>query len=111
MVNIYTVFRTTQDIDFAVDIESEGIMVEEYVSYLKEGNFNPLQDWKTAIEFAKKNKMLQYFNKSNYVKFDNYLIDIPNNQNSNIFLYTKLNLTFNACTNCAFIINPYLELL
>jgi hypothetical protein len=75
LVNIYTVFRTTQDIDFAVDIESEGIMVEEYVSYLEEGHFNPLQDWKTAIELAKKNKMLQYFDESNYVKFDNYLID------------------------------------
>ena len=75
LVNIYTVFRTTQDIDFVVDIESQGLTVEEYVSYLEEGNFNPLQDWETAIELAKENKMLQYFDKSNYVKFDNYLID------------------------------------
>ena len=81
LVNIYTVFRTTQDIDFAVDIESQGITVEEYVSYLKEGNFNPLQDWKTAIELAKENKMLQYFDKSNYVKFDNYLIDRDSSSN------------------------------
>ncbi|TFF93504.1 MAG: hypothetical protein EU544_05800 [Promethearchaeota archaeon] len=78
LVNIYSIFRTTQDIDFVVDIESQDIAIEEYVSYLKGGNFDPMQDWDNAILLSKETNILQYFDQKNYVKFDNYIIQRAN---------------------------------
>ena len=75
LVNIYTVFRATQDIDFVVDIQSKNISIEYYISLLKQNNFFPFQDWTTATLLAKETKIIQYFDKREIVKFDNYLID------------------------------------
>ena len=75
LVNIYTVFRATQDIDFVVDIQSKNISIEYYISLLKQNNFFPFQDWTTATLLAKETNIIQYFDKREIVKFDNYLID------------------------------------
>ena len=78
LVNIYSAFRTTQDIDFVVDLYSSNITIEEYVALLEKNNFNPLQDWETSIILAKDTMLLQYFDKNELIKLDNYLIDNHN---------------------------------
>lgn len=72
---VYSVFRTTQDIDFVVDLQSENVHLEKFVSLLKKNEFQPMQDWNSAIILARETKLLQYFDKHNRVKFDNYLLD------------------------------------
>lgn len=75
LVNLYAVFRATQDIDFVVDIQSNEIKIEQYVSLLENNKFLPLQDWNTTISLARETNLIQYFDEQNLVKFDNYLID------------------------------------
>ena len=75
LVNIYTVFRATQDIDFVVDLQTNNISIDKYVSLLKKNNFFPLQDGEKAIVLANESKLIQYLDKKEIVKFDNYLID------------------------------------
>jgi len=73
--SIYTVFRATQDIDFVVDLQSSNLSIEYYISLLKKNHFFPLQDWKTTAILARDSKIIQFFDKQDLVKFDNYLID------------------------------------
>ena len=75
LVNIYTVFRITQDIDFVVDIQSQRISINQYISILKNYNFIPMQDWQQAEFLAQDTNMLQYFDQNERVKFDNYILD------------------------------------
>ncbi|MFO8018711.1 MAG: hypothetical protein R6U96_08760 [Promethearchaeia archaeon] len=39
LANIHTVFRTTQDIDFIIDLQSKDIEFENYIVLLKKHNF------------------------------------------------------------------------
>jgi len=75
LVNIYSVFRMTQDIDFVVDLISNEMNIESYILQLQKFEFSPLQDWKTTISLAKQSKIIQFFDKQDVVKFDNYIID------------------------------------
>ena len=75
LVNIYTVFRITQDIDFVVDIQSQRISINQYISILKNYNFIPMQDWQQAEFLAQDTNLLQYFDQNERVKFDNYILD------------------------------------
>jgi hypothetical protein len=75
LANIYTVFRTTQDIDFVIDIQTQNISLEQYISLLQQNSFFPLQDWESAAIMARETNLLQFFDKQEVVKFDNYLID------------------------------------
>lgn len=75
LVPIYSTFRTTQDIDFVVDLPSKKISLQEYIKLLETNNFFPLQDWKSVEEFARETKLLQYFDQQEYIKLDNYIID------------------------------------
>ena len=75
LVNIYSVFRITQDIDFVVDFISNEMNIESYILQLQKFEFSPLQDWKTTISLAKQSKIIQFFDKQDVVKFDNYIID------------------------------------
>jgi len=75
LANVYTVFRITQDIDFVVDIHSKGISITQYISILKNYDFKPMQDWKQAEIIARETNILQYFDKNELVKFDNYILD------------------------------------
>lgn len=73
--NIYTVFRATQDIDFVIDLQSCNLSIEYYISLLQENHFLPPQDWTTTAILARDSKIIQFFDKQDTVKFDNYLID------------------------------------
>ena len=75
LVNIYSVFRMTQDIDFVVDLISNEMNIESYILQLQKFEFSPLQDWKTTISLANQSKIIQFFDKQDVVKFDNYIID------------------------------------
>jgi len=75
LVPIYSIFRTTQDIDFVIDLPIKKISLQEYIKLLEKNNFKPLQDWRSAEELAKETKLLQYFDEQEYIKFDNYIID------------------------------------
>ncbi len=75
LVNIYSVFRITQDIDFVVDIQSQGIDITQYISILKNYNFIPMQDWQQAEIIARETEIIQYFDQNERVKFDNYILD------------------------------------
>ncbi|MHA1147462.1 MAG: hypothetical protein ACTSR8_04390 [Promethearchaeota archaeon] len=75
LANVYSVFRLTQDIDFVVDTDSKGISINEYILILKKYNFIPMQDWHQAEILARETGILQYFDKNDRVKFDNYILD------------------------------------
>ncbi len=75
LVNIYATIRATQDIDFVVDIQSKNISIEDFVALLEKNDFQPFQDWRSSILLARDTKLLQYFDKEEIVKFDNYIID------------------------------------
>ncbi|MGV9202664.1 MAG: hypothetical protein ACOC44_01420 [Promethearchaeia archaeon] len=75
LANLYTIFRTTQDVDFVVDLQLVDINIEDYISLLKKNEFKPVQDWASTIKLAHEMDFLQYFDKDNLVKFDNYLIE------------------------------------
>jgi hypothetical protein len=78
--NLYTVFRLTQDIDFVIDIQSQNITINEYITILQNYDFIPMQNWDKAETLAQETNLLQFFDKNQRVKFDNYLID-RNDQN------------------------------
>ncbi len=73
--SLYTEIRTTKDIDFVVDLFSVNCSINSYVSLLQEHNFRAFQDWQTAISLAKQNKIIQFLDSQDKIKFDNYLVD------------------------------------
>ena len=75
LVNIYSIFRITQDIDFVVDIHSQRIDIKQYISILKGYFFIPIQDWHQAESLAQETQIIQYFDQNERVKFDNYILD------------------------------------
>ncbi len=75
LTNIYSDFRITRDIDFVVDIDSVNISIDEYVNFLKNKEFQPIQDWKTAIFLANESNFIQFLDKQGMIKFDNYFLD------------------------------------
>jgi len=75
LVSIYSETRTTQDIDFVVDIYSVNHNVDTYIEILKRNEFYPIQDWVSTSKLAKDIKLLQFLDKQQVIKFDNYIID------------------------------------
>ncbi len=75
LVSIYSETRTTQDIDFVVDIYSVNYNIDTYIELLRKNNFYPLQDWIAASKLAKDIQLLQFLDKQQVIKFDNYIID------------------------------------
>ena len=75
LVSIYSETRTTQDIDFVVDIYSVNHNVDTYIEILKRNEFYPIQDWDSTSKLAKDIKLLQFLDKQQVIKFDNYIID------------------------------------
>lgn len=74
LANNYTVFRATQDIDFVVDTDKNDFSVNQYISFLKQYDFVPIQDWSQTELLAKEIGMIQFFDKNERVKFDNYFV-------------------------------------
>jgi len=74
LVNIYSDFRTTRDIDLAIDFSSSSFDVNSYIDLLKESNFNPYQDWGSTKILAEETKLIQFLDKTDSVRYDNHII-------------------------------------
>jgi hypothetical protein len=75
LVNIYSDFRITRDIDVVIDLKSNDIDLAQYISLIEKNSFNPLQDWKTTLIIARETKIIQFLDKSDTVRFDNHVIE------------------------------------
>jgi len=74
LVNIYSDFRITRDIDVVIDLKPNNIDLANYISLLEKYEFNPLQDWKTTLIIAKETNIIQFLDKSDTVRYDNHII-------------------------------------
>ena len=75
LTSLYSELRSTQDIDFVVDIYSVNHSIESYISLLRQNDFYPHQDWETTARLARETNLLQYLDKQENIKFDNYILD------------------------------------
>jgi len=75
LTSIYSETRFTQDIDFVVDIASVNINLETYILSLQDNEFFPIQDWNTTTILARETNIIQYLDKQERIKLDNYVID------------------------------------
>jgi len=75
LTSIYSETRFTQDIDFVVDITSVNIHLETYILSLQDNEFFPIQDWSTTTILARETNIIQYLDKQERIKLDNYIID------------------------------------
>ncbi|NVM18786.1 MAG: hypothetical protein HWN80_13810 [Candidatus Lokiarchaeota archaeon] len=78
LTSIYSETRSTTDIDFVVDIFSANLTLANFISLLQQNEFYPFQDWITTIALAKKTNLIQYLDKQERIKLDNYIIDKDN---------------------------------
>ncbi len=78
LTSIYSETRFTQDIDFVVDIISVNINLETYILLLQDNDFFPIQDWNTTTILARETNIIQYLDKQERIKLDNYIIDKSN---------------------------------
>ncbi len=74
LVNLYSDFRTTRDIDLAIDFNISTIGPNEYIDLLEENDFYPYQDWKSTKILAEKNNLIQFLDKTESVRYDNHII-------------------------------------
>ena len=74
LVNIYSDFRITRDIDIVIDLKSTGIILSDYISLLEKNNFHPLQDWGTTLILARETNIIQFLDKNDTVRYDNHII-------------------------------------
>ncbi len=75
LTSLYSDLRTTQDIDFVVDIYAVNYNIESYILLLKQNEFYAFQDWETTAKLARETKLIQYLDKQESIKLDNYIID------------------------------------
>ena len=81
LVNIYSDFRITRDIDIVIHLQSANITLSDYISLLEKNNFHPLQDWRTTLIRARETNMIQFLDKNDTVRYDNHiLVKIENNR-------------------------------
>lgn len=78
LTSIYSETRSTTGIDFVVDIFSLNLSLANYISLLQKNEFFPFQDWPTTIALAKNTRIVQYLDKQERIKLDNYIIDKDN---------------------------------
>lgn len=74
LVNIYSDFRITRDIDIVIDLQSSGITLTDYISLLGKNNFHAMQDWKTTLILARETDIIQFLDKSDTVRYDNHIV-------------------------------------
>jgi len=74
LVNLYSDFRTTRDIDLALDLPPSKLNLELFLQFLEENNFFPIQDWETTRTIARKTKIIQFLDKTETIRYDNHLI-------------------------------------
>lgn len=74
LVFLYSDFRTTRDIDLAIDFSTSKINVNEYIDSLQDKDFYPYQDWATTKILAAETKLIQFLDKTESVRYDNHII-------------------------------------
>ena len=75
LVNIYSDFRITRDIDLVIDFQVSNFRIEDYIILLKQNNFFPFQDWNSTTYLARETKIIQFLDRTETVKYDNHIID------------------------------------
>ncbi len=83
LVNIYSDFRITRNIDIVIDLQSSNITLSYYISLLEKNNFHSLQDWRTTLILAEETNIVQFLDKNDTVRYDNHLIVKPSNNKYN----------------------------
>jgi len=74
LVNLCSDFRTTRDIDLAIDFSNANIKSNEYIDLLQDNNFFPYQDWQSTKILAQETNLIQFLDKSESVRYDNHII-------------------------------------
>jgi len=74
LVNIYSDFRITRDIDIVIDLKSTNMTLADYISLLEKNKFHPLQDWRTTLILARETNIIQFLDKSDTVRYDNHIV-------------------------------------
>jgi hypothetical protein len=74
LVNVYSDFRTTRDIDLALDLYRSDLNIKELIQLLEKNNFNPIQDWETTRVLAKENELIQFLDKTETVRYDIHIV-------------------------------------
>ncbi len=74
LVNIYSDFRITRDIDIVIDLPSSKLTIGDYISLLGKNSFHPLQDWGTTLILARETNIIQFLDKSDTVRYDNHIV-------------------------------------
>lgn len=74
LVNLYSDFRTTRDIDLAISFKESSISTNDYIELLKQNNFKAYQDWESAKTLAKEISMIQFLDTSETIRFDNHIV-------------------------------------
>ena len=75
LVNIYSDFRITRDIDLVIDFQRSNFRIEDYIILLKKNDFFPFQDWNSTNYLARETKIIQFLDRTETVKYDNHVID------------------------------------
>lgn len=74
LVNLYSDFRTTRDIDLALDLYRSALNMNELIQLLEKGKFYPIQDWDTTKVLAKENELIQFLDKTETVRYDIHIV-------------------------------------
>ena len=74
LVNLYSDFRTTRDIDLAIDFSTANIKSNEYIDLLPDNNFFPYQDWQSTKIIAQETNLIQFLDKTESIRYDNHII-------------------------------------
>jgi hypothetical protein len=74
LVNLYSEFRTTQDIDLAIDFNTTKIKINEYIDLIRENDFHPFQDWESTKILAEETKIIQFLDITDTIRYDNHII-------------------------------------
>jgi hypothetical protein len=74
LVNLYSDFRITRDIDIVVDLNTTDLDLAKYITLLESNKFSPLQDWRTTLILARETNIIQFLDKSDTVRYDNHII-------------------------------------
>lgn len=74
LVNLYSDFRTTRDIDLALDLYRSELNINQLIQLLEKKDFYPIQDWDTTRVLAKENELIQFLDKTETVRYDIHLL-------------------------------------
>lgn len=74
LVNLYSDFRITRNIDIVIDLFYSGTTMKEFINIIKEHNFSPIKDWNTTKILAEETNIIQYLDKTETTRIDNHLI-------------------------------------